>query len=159
MWHRKLGHLSFGTTIKMLKSIGVTLTSINKASASCEFCQLKKAHKLSFLFAHDRVNSSFLLMHLYLWISTQLSLNNKRYFMSIVDESNRFICFFPLATKDQTSSTFLYFKSMAENNWLWILKWCKHIGVVSLNPWFRHLKKRMSCTDVSIHTPLRRMVW
>lgn len=32
MWHRKLGHPSIGTIIKMLKSYGVVLSSINKAS-------------------------------------------------------------------------------------------------------------------------------
>lgn len=104
----------FGITIKMVKSTSVTLSFVNKASIFYEFCQLTNAHKFPFLSAQDMVNSPFLLVYFDLWTSPQLYMNNEKYFLSIVNDFSIFIWFFSLAIRDQTFSTFLYFKSMVE---------------------------------------------
>lgn len=54
--HKKLGHPSYGTIVRMLKSTRVSLSSVNKASIFCKFYQLTKTYILPFMSTLDRVS-------------------------------------------------------------------------------------------------------
>lgn len=53
---KKLGHPSYGTIVRMLKSTRVSLSSVNKASIFCKFYQLTKTYILPFMSTLDRVS-------------------------------------------------------------------------------------------------------
>lgn len=54
LWHEKLGHPSFNTTLNLLRCYGISTYFVLKEYAICNSCQLAKAHKFPFLASYDK---------------------------------------------------------------------------------------------------------
>lgn len=94
-WHQKLGHPSFDTTSMILWENGISLIDLSKDLVFCTSCQVSKSHKWLFFAKHYISTIPFALLYLDLCISPKLSYNNDKYFfLSMVGDDNRYICFF-----------------------------------------------------------------
>ena len=80
LWHRRLGHPSFG----YLKILFPSLFTSNTEPIKCETCIRAKNHRVTFPPNNNRVNSTFSLVHFDVWGLTSNSHNNQfQYFFVI----------------------------------------------------------------------------
>jgi len=83
LWHRRLGHSSFG----YLKILFPSLFTNNTEPIKCEICIRAKNHRVTFPLNNNRVNSVFSLVHSDVWGPTPNSHNNQfQYFVLFVDD-------------------------------------------------------------------------
>jgi len=86
LWHRRLGHPSFG----YLKILFPNLFTSNNEPIKCETCIQVKNHRVTFPSNNNRVNSAFSLVHYDVWGPAPNSHNNQfQYFLLFVDDFSR----------------------------------------------------------------------
>lgn len=64
--------------------------------------------------SHDKASKPFDLVYFDLWTYPQLTYNNEKYLLSIVDDFNRFIWIFHLYINGQCANVFFSFTKMIE---------------------------------------------
>ncbi|GJT46742.1 putative ribonuclease H-like domain-containing protein [Tanacetum coccineum] len=107
LWHRKLGHLNFKTTNKLVKGnlVRGLPSKLFENDQTCVVCQKGKQHRASC--KSKTKNSTSLplhLLHMDLFGPTFVkSLMKKMYCLVVTDDYSRFTWVFFLATKDETS--------------------------------------------------------
>jgi len=88
LWYFRLGHVSPDRMIVFPQY--VPSIKVNKAVV-CDKCHLCKQKKLSFPLSLRRETSPFRLLHMDVWGPYHLnSINNHRFFLTIVDDYSRF---------------------------------------------------------------------
>ena len=112
LWHRRLGHASYGVISKLARSdlvIGLPKSSYSKAQV-CSACAHGKMTRTSFK-SKDIVTTSraLELLHLDLFgITRSSSLGGKRYGFVIVNDYSRFTWVLFLSNKTEALSQFKY---------------------------------------------------
>nr|GEZ93379.1 putative ribonuclease H-like domain-containing protein [Tanacetum cinerariifolium] len=119
LWHRRLGHINFKTTNKLVKGNHVRGLPIKvfENHNTCVACKKGKQHKASCKTKPvSSVKQPLFRLHMDLFRPTFVkSLNKKSYFLVITDDYSRFTWVFFLATKDETSPTLKNFITGLEN--------------------------------------------
>ena len=84
LWHRRLGHLSFG----YLKKLQPHLFSVfSNLDFHYEICELAKSHRISYLPSLNKSSEPFAVIHSDVWGPAKIpSLSNARYFVTFIDE-------------------------------------------------------------------------
>lgn len=114
-WHRRLGHASFNTVKQILKECNV---HINRKDdfAFCDAFQLGKLHKLPFPQSVSCVKGPLDLIHTDVWGPAPIQCKTGfKYYISFVDDHNKFTWLYPLRTKGEALSAFIQFKKLVEN--------------------------------------------
>ena len=111
--HRRLGHLAIHT-LKIVLNSRKTFVNINKIQELelCDACQFGKNHMLHFNYV--QTTSTTLLQLLYADLcgpSHIVSSQGYTYYMSILDDFNRFTWIFPLSAKSDALPVFSSFKN------------------------------------------------
>jgi len=102
LWHFRLGHLSHARLQNMI-SLYPSI-NINK-NAVCDLCHYAKHKHLPFSSSLSHASTNFELIHFDIWgpIST-VSVHVHRYFLTILDDHNRFLWIILLKTKAKVST-------------------------------------------------------
>jgi hypothetical protein len=113
-WHRRLGHPAFSIVRRVLSKHRLPALS-NKPSQVCPACQQGKMHRLHFGSSPTVSRFPLNLLFLDVWgCAPLLSINNKQYYLCIVDDFSRYSWLFPLTSKSDVLSVFIKFKALVE---------------------------------------------
>ncbi|KAK2988761.1 hypothetical protein RJ640_025920 [Escallonia rubra] len=84
LWHRRLGHASFGYLKKLFPSL---FTKCDVSSFQCEVCELAKSHRVSFPLALNKSPDPFMIIHSDVWGPSKVnSLGGSRWFVTFIDD-------------------------------------------------------------------------
>jgi len=109
LWHRCLGHPSFG----YLKILFPSLFTSNSEPIKCETCIRAKNPRVTFPPNNNRVNSAFSLVHSDVWGPAPNSHNNQfQYFLLFVDDFSRMTWVYFLKHKSEVPDKFYAFYQM-----------------------------------------------
>ncbi|KAK3006499.1 hypothetical protein RJ639_017038 [Escallonia herrerae] len=87
LWHRRLGHASFGYLKKLFPSL---FTKCDVSSFQCEVCELAKSHRVSFPLALNKSPDPFMIIHSDVWGPSKVnSLGGSRWFVTFIDDCTR----------------------------------------------------------------------
>jgi hypothetical protein len=140
-WHRRLGHPALRIVQQVISKHSIPVLS-NKSSDVCSACQQGKMHRLHFGSTSSVSNSPLNLLFLDVWgPAPLLSINNKRYYLSIVDDFSRYSWLFPMTLKSDALSIFLKFQTLVENYFETTIKSVQTDGGGEFLPLQRHLSK------------------
>ncbi|KAJ0478882.1 putative RNA-directed DNA polymerase [Helianthus annuus] len=111
LWHRRLGHPSFG----YLKSLFPSLFLNKSTDMKCETCILAKNHRVSFDQSNTRVKSVFSLIHSDVWGPAPNSDKNRfKYFVLFVDDFSRMTWVYFMKHKSEVPEKFFMFYKMIQ---------------------------------------------
>jgi len=109
LWHRRLGHPSFG----YLKNLFPSLFTSNTEAIKCETCIRAKNHRVIFPPNNNRVNYAFSLVHSNVWGPAFNSHNNQfQYFVLFVDDFSCMTWVYFLKYKSEVLDKFYAFYQM-----------------------------------------------
>nr|GEV93168.1 hypothetical protein [Tanacetum cinerariifolium] len=119
LWHRRLGHLNFKTTNKLVRNnlVKGLPSKCFENDHTCVACLKRKQHKASCKTKLvNSVSKPLDTLHMDLFGPTSVSsLNHKWYCLVVTDDFSRFTWTFFLKTKDETSGIFRNFITEIEN--------------------------------------------
>ena len=87
LWHRRLGHLSFGYLKKLQPQL---FSGLNDREFHCDTCELAKSHRISYSPSLNKSSEPFEVIHSDVWGPAKVpSISRARYFMTFIDECTR----------------------------------------------------------------------
>ncbi|KAM1703262.1 hypothetical protein ACFXTN_026308 [Malus domestica] len=120
LWHRRLGHASFGYLKKLLPSL---FSGISESDFRCNDCILAKSHRTSYHLSFNKRTVPFELVHSDVWgpspIVTQQSL---RWFVIFVDDCTRMTWLYTMKQKSDVGPIFQQFYHMIGNQFSFPIK-------------------------------------
>jgi hypothetical protein len=113
-WHLRLGHPASPIVNKVIQSNKLPVPS-SKSSSFCSPCQQGKSHCLHFSSTPSISSNPLELLFLDVWSpAPQNSVNNKRFYLNVVDDFSKYTWLYSLETKSKVCATFLRFKQLVE---------------------------------------------
>jgi len=110
LWHRRLGHPSFGYLKKLFSSL---FHKCNISDFICETCVMAKSHRVVFPLSNKKTNFPFSLIHTDVWgPAPQSTHNGKKWFISFVDDCTRVTWVYLLKHKSDVCNMFCSFHHM-----------------------------------------------
>ena len=111
LWHRRLGHCSFGYLKFLFPSLFKTIGHNNM---QCETCVLSKHHRTVFPPSNDNKRSMpFSFVHSDVWgLSNIVSISGMRWFVTFIDDCTRMTWIFLLKNKSDVCDVFQNFYHM-----------------------------------------------
>jgi hypothetical protein len=110
LWHRRLGHASFGYLKKLFPKLFLNLSS---SDFKCDICELAKSHRVPFPIRMHKSPIPFMVVHSDVWGPAKIpSLNGSRWFVSFIDDYSRMTWVCLMKTKDEVSMLFKKFHKM-----------------------------------------------
>ena len=87
LWHRRLGHLSFGYLKKLQPQL---FSGLNDREFHCDTCELDKSHRISYSPSLNKSSEPFEVIHSNVWGPAKVpSISGARYFVTFIDECTR----------------------------------------------------------------------
>ena len=87
LWHRRLGHASFGYLRKLLPSL---FNGVSDSDFQCQDCILAKSHRTSYHLSLNKRSVPFELIHSDVWGPSPIATRNGiRWFVTFVDDCTR----------------------------------------------------------------------
>lgn len=117
-WHRRLGHVSYGTLQKMKKTIpGMEFDDNSEQQIkNCEVCARAKSKRLPFKTSETRSTEILQLLHSDVMGPMQTkSIGHAKYLLTIIDDYSRYVFVFFLKKKSEVIEQFRNFKVFIEN--------------------------------------------
>lgn len=94
LWHRRLGHLSFGYLRKLKPYL---FSNLDESIFQWDTCELAKNHRVSFSPSMNKSDEPFSVIHYDVWGPLKIpSLSNAKYFVTFTDECTRMVWIFLL---------------------------------------------------------------
>ncbi|KAK2993896.1 hypothetical protein RJ640_012770 [Escallonia rubra] len=110
LWHRRLGHASFGYLKKLFPSL---FTKCDVSSFQCEVCELAKSHRVSFPLALNKSPDPFMIIHSDVWGPSKVnSLGGSRWFVTFIDDCTRMTWVQLMKSKSEVNVLFQQFCKM-----------------------------------------------
>ncbi|BFG42330.1 hypothetical protein CerSpe_286040 [Prunus speciosa] len=109
LWHRRLGHPSFGYLQRLFPSLFQGLVD---SQFKCETCVLAKSHRTVFPSSDSKTEFPFELIHSDVWGPAKVSSTGKRWFVTFIDECTRMTWVYLLAHKSDVTTTVREFHAM-----------------------------------------------
>ena len=110
LWHKRLGHPSFGYMKKISPHL---FLGLNNENFICETCIKAKSHRTSFGNSFNKCVEPFELIHTDVWgPSPVISKSGGKWYVIFVDDCTRMTWLYILKTKDEVSRTFQSFHKM-----------------------------------------------
>ncbi|CAL8991370.1 unnamed protein product [Prunus brigantina] len=112
LWHRRLGHASFGYLQKLFPSL---FSGLESSSFKCDICDLAKSHRVPFPLSSNKSLIHFSLVHSDVWGPSKITTpGGARWFVTFIDDCTRMTWVSLLKTKGEVSSKFQQFYHMVE---------------------------------------------
>jgi len=87
LWHRRLGHLSFGYLRKLQPHL---FNEVHDSKFHCNICEMAKSHRITYLPSLNKSSKSFAVIHSDVWGLAKISTISKAcYFVTFIDECTR----------------------------------------------------------------------
>jgi GAG-pre-integrase domain/Integrase core domain len=113
LWHKRLGHLSFGYLKKLSPHL---FDGLENEQFVCETCIKAKSHRTSYFESDKRSLIPFNLIHTYVWgPSPVVSKSGCRWFTTFTDDCTCMTWVYLLKTKDEVTNVFQIFFTMVQN--------------------------------------------
>jgi len=110
LWHRRLGHPSFGYLKKIFPSL---FHKCNISDFIFETCVMEKSHRAVFPLSNKKTDFSFSLIHTDVWgLASQSTHNGKEWFINFVDDYTRVTWMYLLKHKSNVCNVFRSFHHM-----------------------------------------------
>jgi hypothetical protein len=110
LWHRRLGHASFGYLQKLFPQL---FSQLIVSDFKCDVCERAKSHRVSFPISMNKSPAPFMVVHSDVWGPTNTpSLNESRWFVSFIDDHTRMTWICLMKSKSEVSSLFQQFHKM-----------------------------------------------
>jgi hypothetical protein len=115
-WHSHLGHPSTPIVEKVVSMFNLPCLSESNKQSVCNACQKAKSHQFPYSKSHS--TSKFTLEFIYsdVWGQAPKSVGDKQYYMSFIDDYNKFSWIYPLKFKSEVFHKFVEFQNLVE--WL-----------------------------------------
>ena len=115
LWHRRLGHTSFGYLKKLFPSL---FAKSAISSFRCDVCELAKSHRASFPLILNKSSFPFMVIHSDVWgPSKVLTLSGSRWFVTFIDDYTRMTWLCLMKNKDEVNLLFQNFHRMIETQY------------------------------------------
>ncbi|CAL9017645.1 unnamed protein product [Prunus brigantina] len=101
LWHRRLGHPSFGYLKRLFPSL---FRSCDESSFKCETCILAKSHRTVFPLSDSKAAKPFDLVHSDVWGPARVTSNGFHWFVTFIDDCTRLTWVFLLKNKHDVAS-------------------------------------------------------
>ncbi|CAL2241680.1 unnamed protein product [Prunus armeniaca] len=101
LWHRRLGHPSFGYLKRLFPSL---FLSCDKSSFNCETCILVKSHRTVFPLSDSKAAKPFNLVHSDVWGPARVTSNGFRWFVTFIDDCTRLTWVYLMKNKHDVAS-------------------------------------------------------
>ncbi|RVW35673.1 Retrovirus-related Pol polyprotein from transposon TNT 1-94 [Vitis vinifera] len=114
LWHRRLGHASFGYLKKLFPSL---FAKSDISGFRCDICELAKSHRASFPLILNK-SLSFMVIHSDVWGPSKVpTLSGSRWFVTFIDDCTRMTWLCLMKTKDEVNLLFQKFHKMIETQY------------------------------------------
>ncbi|WJZ97408.1 hypothetical protein VitviT2T_016013 [Vitis vinifera] len=115
LWHRRLGHASFGYLKKLFPSL---FAKSDISGFRCDICELAKSHHVSFPLILNKSPFPFMVIHSDVWGPSKVStLSGSRWFVTFIDDCTRMTWLCLMKTKDEVNLLFQKFHKMIETQY------------------------------------------
>lgn len=117
LWHRRLGHISFGSLNKLKNGMASGLNFPNAdTNGKCEICVMGKCQRLPFKDSETCTTEVLQLVHSDLCGPIEVkSIAGSRYMLTFLDDYTHKVFVYFLKAKDEVFSCFKTFKNLVEN--------------------------------------------
>ncbi|KAH9763832.1 retrovirus-related pol polyprotein from transposon RE1 [Citrus sinensis] len=110
LWHRRLGHVSFGYLKKLFPSLFLKFDVYN---FKCDVCELSKSHRTTCPLSLNKNSVPFMVVHFDVWGPSKVStIGGARWFVTFIDDCSRMTWIFLMKSKDEVNSLFQRFHKM-----------------------------------------------
>ncbi|KAI5338126.1 hypothetical protein L3X38_017397 [Prunus dulcis] len=109
LWHRRLGHSSFGYLKCLFSSL---FRSCAESSFKCEPCILTKGHRTVFPLSDSKAAKPFDLVHSDVWGPTRVTFNGFCWFVTFIDDCTRLTWVYLMKNKHDVASILPEFCAM-----------------------------------------------
>ncbi|KAJ9672633.1 hypothetical protein PVL29_026026 [Vitis rotundifolia] len=115
LWHRRLGHASFGNLKKLFPSL---FTKSDISGLRCDIFELAKSHRASFPLILNKSLLPFMVIHSNVWgLSKVPTLSGSRWFVTFIDDCTRMTWLCLMKTKDEVNLLFQKFHKMIKTQY------------------------------------------
>ncbi|RVW27584.1 Retrovirus-related Pol polyprotein from transposon TNT 1-94 [Vitis vinifera] len=115
LWHRRLGHDSFGYLKKLFPSL---FAKSDISGFRCDICELAKSHRASFPLILNKSLFPFMVIHYDVWGSSKVpTLSGSRWFVTFIDDCTRMTWLYLMKTKDEVNLLFQNFHKVIETHY------------------------------------------
>ncbi|RVW98129.1 Retrovirus-related Pol polyprotein from transposon TNT 1-94 [Vitis vinifera] len=115
LWHRRLGHASFGYLKKLFPSL---FAKSDISGFRCDICELAKSHRVSFPLILNKSPFPFMVIHSDVWGPSKVpTLSGSRWFVTFIDDCTRMTWLCLMKTKDEVNLLFQNFHKMIETQY------------------------------------------
>lgn len=115
LWHRRLGHTSFGYLKKLFPSL---FECCDPFSFCCYVCELAKSHRTSFPLNLNKSPLPFMVIHSDVWGPSQIStINGSRWFITFIDDSTRMTWLWLMKSKSEVNLLFQKFHKIVKTQY------------------------------------------
>jgi transposase InsO family protein len=112
LWHRRLGHPSFGYMEKLLPNM---LLNLDPKNFSCETYIKSKSHRVTYHNSQNKCVIPFDIIHTDIWgPSPVISKSGCRWYISFIDDCTRMVWLYLLKTKDEVSKVIKDFHKLVK---------------------------------------------
>ena len=110
LWHRRMGHASFGYMKKLFPSL---FANFDVSSFKCDVCELAKNHRASFPLTLNKSPVPFMIIHFDVWgLSKFATLDGSRWFVTFINDCTRMTWVCLLKSKSEVNLLFQKFHKM-----------------------------------------------
>ncbi|GJX61869.1 retrovirus-related pol polyprotein from transposon TNT 1-94 [Tanacetum coccineum] len=111
LWHRRLGHLSFGYLQKLNSSL---FSNCSVSDFKCDVCELAKSHRTTYSPSFNKSSEPFSIIHSDVWGPARIpSFSGARYFVTFIDECTRMLWVSLITHKSEVFGVFKNFYQMS----------------------------------------------
>lgn len=111
LWHRRLGHLSFGYLQKLNSSL---FSNCSVSDFKCDVCELAKSHRITYSPSFNKSSEPFSIIHSDVWGPARIpSFSGARYFVTFIDECTRMLWVSLITHKSEVFGVFKNFYQMS----------------------------------------------
>lgn len=115
LWHRRLGHSSFGYVKKLFPSL---FSKLDVSMFRCDVCELAKSHRASFPLRLNKSPLPFMLIHSDVWGPSKVTtLGESRWFVTFIDDCTRMTWLCLMKYKSEVNSIFQKFQKLVETQY------------------------------------------
>ena len=115
LWHRRLGHASFGYLKKLFSSL---FAKSDIYGFHCDIFELAKSHRASFPLILNKSQFPFMVIYSDVWgPSKVLTLSSSRWFVTFIDDCIRMTWLCLMKIKDEVNLLFQKFHKMIETQY------------------------------------------
>jgi histone deacetylase 1/2 len=113
-WHHRLGHLSFHLVQQIINRNKLPCSSESRIGSVCDSCQMAKSHQLPYQKSSSKSSFPLELVFSDVWGAACDSFGRNKYYVSFIDDYNKFIWIYLLKHKYEVCQRFNEFQSLVE---------------------------------------------